>query len=365
MSDNSFAEYIWLDGDEPTQQLRSKARIVQVPSHPAPSDFPQWSFDGSSTGQAEGDDSDCLLQPVRIARDPGRGGDAYLVLCEVLNPDGSPHVTNQRAKLRRALAAAGADADPWVGFEQEYTIYQGDRPVGFPAGGFPAPQGPYYCGVGAQRAFGRGLVEAHARACMDAGLMLYGVNAEVMPGQWEFQIGYRGNAAESADALTTADHLWLARFLLHRESERFGYEVSFENKPVPGDWNGAGMHTNFSTAETRDPEEGAIAIDAAIRALARRHNAHISHYGAGLSDRLTGLHETCSIDMFMAGVAHRGASIRIPQSVELKGCGYFEDRRPGANADPYRVAACLIATVCIGTGTANSNVADSEVIAAE
>ena len=365
MTDNSFAEYIWLDGDAPTQQLRSKARIVQVPSNPVASDFPQWSFDGSSTGQASGEDSDCLLQPVRVARDPSRGSGAHLVLCEVMNPDGSPHSTNQRSRLRNVLAAVGAGADPWVGFEQEYTIYQGDRPVGFPAGGFPAPQGPYYCSVGAQRVFGRGLVEAHARACIDAGLMLCGVNAEVMPGQWEFQIGFRGDESESTDALTIADHLWMARFLLHWESENFGYEVSFENKPVPGDWNGAGMHTNFSTAETRDPEEGAIAIDAAIRALARRHNAHIPHYGAGLGDRLTGLHETCSIDTFMAGVAHRGASIRIPQPVELNGYGYFEDRRPGANADPYRVAACLVETVCVGETTAGQIKNAAQAMAAE
>ncbi|MCB1372062.1 MAG: glutamine synthetase beta-grasp domain-containing protein [Rhodovulum sp.] len=345
MNTNGFAEYIWLDGSEPTQQLRSKARVVRVPESPAPEDFPDWGFDGSSTGQAAGDDSDCLLQPVRVASDP-RSGRGYLVLCEVQNPDGTPHASNHRARLHRILDAAG-DADPWAGFEQEYTIYACDRPLGFPTNGYPAPQGPYYCGVGTDLAFGRALADAHAEACLAAGLAIYGINAEVMPGQWEFQIGTRGNADEPADALTMADHLWLARFLLLQEGERFGYRVSFANKPVAGDWNGAGMHTNFSTAATRRPATGRRAIDAAVEALSRRHAQHIAHYGHGLAERLTGLHETCSIDMFRSGVAHRGASIRIPQSVAIKGHGYLEDRRPGANADPYRVVSRLVETICL------------------
>ncbi|MCF4164864.1 glutamine synthetase beta-grasp domain-containing protein [Zavarzinia compransoris] len=342
-----FAEYIWLDGTRPTQQIRSKARIVHVPETPVAADFPAWSFDGSSTGQASGEDSDCLLTPVRVVRDPRRGEGCHLVLCEVLNTDETPHATNHRAHLRRVLDAAGAEADPWTGFEQEYTILRAGRPLGFPESGFPAPQGPYYCSVGADVAFGRDLADAHAAACLDAGLMIYGINAEVMPGQWEFQIGYRGIEGEAADALAMADHLWLARFLLQREAERFGYAVSFANKPVPGDWNGAGMHTNFSTAAIRAPQTGRLAIDAAVERLSRHHARHIADYGDGLAARLTGLHETCSIEEFRAGVAHRGASIRIPQPVAQKGHGYFEDRRPGANADPYRVAACLVETVLL------------------
>ena len=364
MRNIKFAEYIWLDGGQPTQGIRSKSRAVQVPNNPGPADFPAWSFDGSSTEQATGEDSDCLLQPVRIAKDPTRGEGSYLVLCEVLYPDGSSHQSNQRAVLRRAMEAAGSEAAPWAGFEQEYTIYHDGRPLGFPANGFPGPQGPYYCGVGSDRAFGRELVEAHARACAEAGLLIYGLNAEVMPGQWEFQIGYRGFADESGDALRVADHLWLARFLLHRLGEQFGLKVSLDNKPVSGDWNGAGLHTNFSTAATRDPKSGMEAIRAAIEALSKRHEFHIRHYGAGLSDRLTGLHETCDIATFKSGVAHRGASIRIPHPVALKGHGYFEDRRPGANADPYLVAACLVATVCGGDEVLHDVNAEPSVIAA-
>ncbi len=347
MSKLCFAEYIWLDGSQPTQELRSKARVVSVPENPDPSDFPQWSFDGSSTYQAPGDDSDCILVPVRVANDPGRGPGNHLVLCEVQTADERPHSTNKRALLRGILDAAGSDAAPWAGFEQEYTILRDGRPLGFPSDGFPAPQGPYYCSVGSDVAFGRELADAHAAICLDAGLAIYGINAEVMPGQWEFQIGYRGIDGEPADALTMADHVWLARFLLKREAERRGLRISFANKPVLGDWNGAGMHTNFSTTATRSPEGGHSAIEAAIVALSKRHDVHIPHYGDGLEERLTGLHETCAIEDFRAGVGHRGASIRIPQPVSQKGYGYFEDRRPGANADPYRVVASLVETVCL------------------
>lgn len=346
MQDLYFAEYIWLDGNEPTQQLRSKSRVVQIPGKAGPEDFPVWSFDGSSTGQAAGEDSDCLLVPVEVCRDPLRGPGGYLVLCEVENPDGSAHASNYRAVLRGVLERAGSRLQPWLGFEQEYTLYRDGRPLGFPSNGFPAPQGPYYCGVGADRVFGRAVANAHAKACLEAGLMFYGLNGEVMPGQWEFQIGYRGLEGEPGEALNASDHVWLARNLLQRVGEEHGIEVSFENKPVKGDWNGAGMHTNFSTAYTRDGKHGIDAIQAAVDALSVNHAAHIPHYGDCLHERLTGLHETCDINEFLSGVAHRGASIRIPRSVALSGHGYLEDRRPGSNADPYRVAACLVATVC-------------------
>jgi glutamine synthetase len=345
----SFAEYIWLDGGQPVQRSRSKSRVVSVPQSPRISDFPAWSFDGSSTEQASGDDSDCLLEPVCVVRDPLRGAGNYLVLCEVQNPDGSPHSSNQRATLRSVMAAADADGektDPWVGFEQEYTLYRDGRPLGFPANGFPGPQGPYSCGAGADRIYGRQIAEEHARACLEAGIQIYGINAEVMPGQWEFQVGYRGIEGETGDALLISDHAWLARWLLHRIGERHGVEVSFDNKPVKGDWNGAGLHTNFSTAQTRAPLAGMASIEAAIRRLELRHGQHIRLYGDKLAERLTGLHETCDINTFKWGVANRGASIRVPKPVATKGYGYLEDRRPGANADPYVVAASLIATVC-------------------
>ena len=160
----SKLEYIWLDGYKPTQSLRSKTRVE--------SDFggtleecPMWVFDGSSTQQAEGGSSDCLLKPVYIIPDPDRTN-AYLVMTEVLNADGSPHESNGRATID------DDDDDFWFGFEQEYFLWDGDTnlPPGFPENGFPAPQGPYYCSVGAKNAFGRDCVDDHLDLCLDAGL---------------------------------------------------------------------------------------------------------------------------------------------------------------------------------------------------
>jgi glutamine synthetase len=304
-----------------------------------------WGFDGSSTYQAEGGDSDLTLRPVRIAPDPIRGEGNYLVLCEVTDSDGEPHRSNTRAHLRRLLQGPAGEAEAWFGFEQEYTLFKDGRPLGFPENGYPRPQGPFYCGVGGERVFGRDFVEAHMRACMDAGLMIYGVNAEVMPGQWEFQIGHRGVSGESSDPLTVSDHLILARWLMQRVGERFGVDPRLDPKPVQGDWNGAGAHTNFSTRSMREPG-GLAEIRAAIDKLGRRHDLHVGRYGYGLADRLTGLHETCSIEEFKGGVADRGASIRVPRHVETRGAGYLEDRRPGANCDPYVVCAALLETVC-------------------
>ena len=338
--------YIWMDGADPTSKLRSKMRVVSHDNELITlKDLPQWSFDGSSTYQAEGSDSDLLLNPACVVKDPITGPGNYLVLCEVCLPDGSPHPTNTRAKLRELMQTYGGPCDPWVGFEQEYTLFKGHTPLGWPKGGYPAPQGPFYCGVGADETFGRPLAEAHTQACLDAGLMLYGTNAEVMPGQWEFQIGYRGVTGESADPLTVSDHLWLARYFLYRLGEDFGIVAKLDPKPVKGDWNGAGKHTNFSTKAMRDPKQGMNAINKAINALRTNHGDHIKVYGADLEERLTGKHETASITDFSAGVSDRGASIRIPRQVANDGCGYLEDRRPGANADPYEVAAALVNTV--------------------
>lgn len=342
MNTPRFVEYLWIDGTQPTQHIRSKARLVTLPKEPQLADFPEWNFDGSSTGQADGHYSDCLLAPARVYRDPFRGAGNYLVLCEVNEAGGTTHESNRRATFRALLSAGGETLDPWLGFEQEYTLFREGRPLGFPQNGYPGPQGPYYCGAGSENVYGRDVVEAHAKACLTAGILLYGLNAEVMPGQWEFQIGYRGVEGEACDALTVADDVWVARYLLHRVGEQFGVRVSFENKPVKGDWNGAGMHTNFSTVYTRDPDRGLDAIKTVVDALESDHGEHITEYGDRLGERLTGQHETCSIDMFRSGVANRGASIRIPQPVARKGYGYLEDRRPGANADPYRVGMCLV-----------------------
>lgn len=343
----SQVTYIWIDGTSPTQTLRSKVKIVPSnKNHLTARDLPQWNFDGSSTYQAVGHDSDLTLQPVCVVDDPILGPGNYLALCEVLNPDGTPHISNKRARLVQLMAQGAKEQDPWIGFEQEYTLFRGQQPLGWPERGYPAPQGPFYCGVGADEVFGRHLVEEHAQACLDAGIMLYGTNAEVMPGQWEFQIGYRGVDGENADPVNVSDHLWLARWLLYRLGEEYDITAKLHPKPVKGDWNGAGKHTNFSTKAMRSPKTGMDAIKKAINALEMRHNDHIAVYGHDLEQRLTGKHETAHISQFASGIGNRGASIRIPGPVATKGYGYIEDRRPGANANPYEVAAILVETIC-------------------
>ncbi len=344
-----LAEYIWLDGTKPTKQLRSKSKVIDIDDEAEEvtlEHFPDWSFDGSSTAQSEGHFSDLLLKPAFVCLDPLRGDGNYLVLCEVYDNDGTPHASNTRALLRHLLAKGGQDHDPWIGFEQEYAFFKEGRPLGWPTTGSPKPQGPYYCAVGSEKIFGRDIVEEHSQACMDADLLLFGTNAEVMPGQWEFQLGYRGSEEEDIDILTVSDQLWVARWLLCRIAEDYEVTVSFDNKPMKGDWNGAGCHTNFSTKHTRTPKVGLKAIEDATARLREKHKEHIAVYGHGLEERLTGHHETCSIHEFRSGVADRGASVRVPSHVKQQGCGYLEDRRPGSNCDPYEVSSRLIATIC-------------------
>ena len=326
------AEYIWIDGTEPSPSLRSKTKVL-----PNGSDFPIWGFDGSSTNQAPGSNSDCVLRPVFSCPDPISGGDNKLVMCEVLLPDMSPHPTNNRAACAE-VAAKHENQESWFGIEQEYTLFESDgkQPLGFPEGGFPEAQGPYYCSVGANYNFGRDVSEAHATACIDAGMGIAGTNAEVMPGQWEFQVGPLG-------PLEVSDQLWLSRWLLHRVAEEFGVVVSIDPKPVSGDWNGAGCHTNFSTKAMRESYQPIID---ACEALGKNITEHIENYGAGNDKRLTGLHETQSIDQFSYGVSDRGASIRIPWQVEVDQKGYLEDRRPASNMDPYLVTKLLVQTTC-------------------
>jgi len=332
------AEYIWLDGYTPTPNLRSKTKLVDGPP-PSLQDLPVWGFDGSSTQQAEGFSSDCLLKPVMMKRDPLRSEGDVLVMCEVMDPKGKPHPSNARAHLR-AIARKHEDEEAWFGIEQEYTLLdESGWPLGFPEGGYPGAQGPYYCGVGSGKVFGRELVEEHLDACLEAGLTISGINAEVMPGQWEFQVGPVG-------ALEVSDELWLARWLLHRLGEEHGITVSLSPKPVEtGDWNGAGAHTNFSTKKMRS-EGGLRVIEEACKKLGKKHKEHIKVYGADNEKRLTGRHETCSINEFRWGVSDRGASIRIPVFTANAKKGYLEDRRPAANMDPYKVTARILETVC-------------------
>jgi glutamine synthetase len=332
------AEYIWLDGVQPTPTLRNKTKILDDDA----TAMPIWGFDGSSTEQASGESSDCVLRPVFTCPDPIRGGKNVLVMCDVLSAaDMKPHPTNTRAACEKT-SKKFAKHDTWFGIEQEYTMLRLDgTPLGFPeGGGFPGPQGPYYCGVGAGRIIGREIVELHTQACIDAGLAISGTNAEVMPGQWEFQIG-------PASALDASDHLYLARWLLHRIAEDYEVVISFAAKPQSGDWNGAGAHTNFSTAAMRESYE---AVDEACKALGKKWELHVKNYGDGIENRLTGQHETAPWNKYSYGVSNRGASVRIPWQVAKDGKGYAEDRRPNANMDPYTVTRLIVDTICSAAG---------------
>ena len=323
-------EYIWLDGSEPTQSMRSKTMVRKDFSGKL-DDCPMWNFDGSSTNQADGSSSDCLLKPVAIFPDPDRNS-GYLVMCEVMNADGSPHDTNGRATIMED------DDDFWFGFEQEYFLWDPETNLPF---GFPrdhTPQGQFYCSVGAKNAYGRDVIEDHLDQCLEAGLNVEGINAEVAVGQWEYQIFAKG-------AKDAGDQIWVSRYLAERNAEKYGLHVEWHPKPLGAtDWNGSGMHANFSDGRMRD-KGGEELMTKICEAFGRNIKKHIDVYGAYNDQRLTGLHETQSIHEFSFGVSDRGASIRIPVTTMEDGwIGRLEDRRPASNGDPYKIAAAIITT---------------------
>ena len=327
-------EYIWLDGYEPVANLRGKTQVKEFPKFPTLKDLPMWGFDGSSTRQAEGKSSDCLLKPVASYPDPTKEN-GILVMCEVLLPDGKPHPSNSRATIID-------DADTWFGFEQEYFLYKDGRPLGFPKEGFPEPQGKYYTGVGyaAVGDIAREIVDTHLDICLEAGINHEGINAEVAKGQWEFQIFGKGSKK-------AADDVWMARYLLQRLGEQYGVDVEYHCKPLGKDfdWNGSGMHTNFSTKFMRE-KGGKKYFEKLMAAFDKYKNEHIAVYGPDNHLRLTGLHETQSIDKFNYGLANRGASVRIPHSfVNNDYKGYLEDRRPNSQGDPYKIASRILQTI--------------------
>ncbi len=326
-------EYIWLDGYTPVPNLRSKTQIKEFASFPKLEELPNWGFDGSSTKQAEGRSSDCVLKPVAVYPDSTRKNGA-LVMCEVMMPDGvTPHITNTRATILD-------DPDTWFGFEQEYFLMQDGRPLGFPETGYPAPQGLYYTGVGYKQVgdIARQIVEEHLDLCLDAGINHEGINAEVAKGQWEFQIFGKGSK-------TAADQIWVARYILTRLCEKYGVDVEWHCKPIRGDWNGSGMHSNFSTKHLREVG-GKEYFEKLMEAFRKHHDEHIAVYGPDNHLRLTGLHETQSIDKFSYGLADRGSSIRMPHSFVNAGYkGYLEDRRPNSQGDPYAIAGRILKTI--------------------
>jgi glutamine synthetase len=321
-------EYVWLDGYKPEPNLRSKVKILDHDGGIELKDIPEWGFDGSSTMQAEGYSSDCFLKPVKLYWDSTHFNTVY-VLCEVMNSNGKVHETNDRAKLW------GEDKDFWVGFEQEYFIRSGHNKniLGFDSA-MIEPQGKYYCGVGGQ-IVGRHISEEHLEMCLNYNIGIEGTNAEVALGQWEYQIFAKGK-------LEVADDLWMSRYFLYKIAEKHGYQIELHPKPIQhGEWNGSGLHTNFSNKRMRE-QGGEEYFKSIFNIFESRTKVHIENYGSDNHLRLTGKFETQSIDKFSWGVSDRGASIRVPKSVGETWKGYLEDRRPSSNANPY----CVLNVIC-------------------
>ena len=332
-------EYVWLGGNG---ELRSKARTWFANPYEG---LPDWNYDGSSTAQAEGNDSEVIIKPRTVFKCPFRKN-GYLVMCDTYKPNGEPLEGNNRHWANQVFEKK-LEAKPWFGLEQEYFLISREtgKPLGFPKEGYPNPQGQYYCSVGAGNAIGREIADEHYQCCLDAGITISGINAEVAPGQWEFQVG-------PVEGILAGDHLWMARYLLQRVTEKHDVLVNIEPKPVLGDWNGSGCHTNFSTDDMRngtDDKTGLELIDEAIEKLSLRHNHHMKKYGTGNELRMTGAHETSRYDQFSFGRANRGASVRIPNSTIQEKKGYFEDRRPSSNCDPYLVTGVIFETTTLLT----------------
>ena len=338
--DKTIVEYIWIDGTK--ENCRSKARTCKG-NITSVDQLSKWNFDGSSTGQAPGDDSEVILVPKAIFKDPFRGSHHLLCMCECEDPFGNALPTNTRRAAAKIFSDAKVSSEEtWYGIEQEYALLDAKTswPLGWPEQGFPGPQGPYYCAIGANKISGREICDAHFKACLYAGLNISGTNGEVMPSQWEYQIG-------PCEAIASGDQMWISRYLLERICEMAGVIVSLDPKPIPGDWNGSGAHVNYSTKSMRQTG-GFEKIKEAIARLEKNHVKHIKAYGEGNERRLTGAHETASIDAFSWGVANRGASVRVGRDTERDGKGYMEDRRPASNMDPYVVTSLIAQTTILG-----------------
>ena len=304
-------------------------------------DIPDWNYDGSSTGQATGRESEVIIKPKALFNNPFGLPFDYIVLCDTYLPDGSPLYNNTRI-VADMIFNEKLEEEPWFGLEQEYFLIDPttNKPLGFDETG---KQGQYYCSVGCENAFGRKIIDEHFRMCLFAGVKIGGINAEVAPGQWEFQIG-------PCVGIDAGDHLWTARYILQRLGEIHNVKIDLSPKPLKGDWNGSGCHTNYSTKNMRegtDEKTGLDYIDEAIDKLSKNHQEHMKVYGSGNEERMTGKHETASYNVFTDGIANRGASVRRGNETIKNKKGYFEDRRPSANCDPYLVTSTIFKTTCL------------------
>ena len=344
-----IAEYIWIGGND---DLRSKTKVLPKTKFKYEDKnidaLPDWNFDGSSTGQAEGCKSEIIIKPVCVCKCPFRKEHHILVLCDTYKPDGTPVENNHRVKAKEAFDKNILE-EPWFGLEQEFFLInpKTKKPLGFPAEGNPNPQGQYYCSIGSSNAFGRKIIEEHLEACLYAGLYISGTNAEVAPGQWEYQIG-------PCIGINSGDQLWLSRYILQRVAENNKVDVTLHPKPLcNGNWNGSGCHTNYSTKSTREgnldnKQTGLDVIYEHLGKLTEKHLEHMEVYGNHNELRMTGAHETASYDKFTYGIGDRSASVRIGNETYQNKKGYYEDRRPSSNMNPYLVTSKIFETTVLG-----------------
>ncbi|XP_078498150.1 glutamine synthetase-like [Lissotriton helveticus] len=338
--DQVLVTYVWID--ETGESVRCKTKTVDNEPK-CIEEVSEWTFEGLCARPAEPCMSDMYLIPVQMFRDPFCLDPNKLVMCEVLKYNRKPADTNLRHTCKTVMEKV-KDFHPWFGMEQEYTLLGiTGHPFKWPENGFPGPLGPHYCGVGADKVYGRDIVVSHYKACLYAGVKICGTNAEAMPSQWEFQVG-------PCEGILIGDHLWMARYILHRVCEDFEVVATLDPKPVAVNCLSAGCHTNYSTEAMRKTG-GLKYIEEAIEKLSKRHEYHICKYdphgGMDNSRRLTGENCTSRIHEFSSGVSRWGTSIRIPHHVGQEGFGYFEDRRPSANCDPYAVTEVLVRTILL------------------
>lgn len=325
-------DYIWTDC---SGNLRSKLKVVENFDEDINS-LPTWNYDGSSTGQADGKNSEVLLRPCAMFKSPFNSD--YLVLCDILMKSYKPHTDNTRVNAVKIFEQYSSEK-PLYGIEQEFFVrgFNG-KILGFEKGDQLKPQGDYYCGVGGNNCFGRYFVEKAFENCMKAGLKLTGMNAEVAPGQWEFQVCDYG--------INVCDQLYIMRYIINRTLEYFGLSAEFHPKPIDSpDWNGSGCHTNFSTEKMRN-HNGISEIYNALQKLEVTHDLCMEKYGVDNHKRMTGKLETSDFHKFTWATADRTASVRIPSEVLCNSKGYFEDRRPSSNMDPYVVTSMILDIVC-------------------
>lgn len=333
VNSKTVLEYIWIGGNG---ELRSKTRVINSNISLKQFEIPNWNYDGSSTNQADSNkNTEIILSPCSIFKNPLltiSDCDSYLILCDTYDINEEPIPTNTRHRANEIFEQDKGHV-PWFGLEQEYFIIHQKNDLGCPL----TTEGKFYCGT-QLNITERTIAEEHLRACLDAGIQISGINAEVAKSQWEFQVG-------PCEGISAGDHLYVARFLLERIAEKYGASISYTPK-LALDQNGSGCHTNFSTLKMRN-KDGIKYIFECMEKLENNHKEHIEVYGEDNDKRLTGKHETSSMEKFSYGVGTRNTSIRIPNQTLKESCGYFEDRRPAANMDPYLVTSIIFKTCCL------------------